>query len=299
MSNSSVSSAISASFDHKDYVDAANDAAKRTRTVTIVLVVASVLIFIGWYNSVLWGWPIDRIRRAFDANDQSIYRMIATNNTEIQKDAYRAQLQQAGLRAWIENVRFVRIPFFGIAFDVNDLGAIGGLGFITILMMMMYSLTSEIKNLKISFKEAVHHNQLSAFYHALAMRQVFTVPHMIGEERSRRLAIAPKLVCILPAFIFSLGMLYDYSTVFISPLFQFKDAFPSLAIEAIWLFPIWYLSVKCFKKQNRIDNIWEHYWNYIQNKKTSVVNLDPDLVADFGSSDDVNKALRSLRKKSP
>src|SRR5947209_3413915 len=61
------------SFDIKDYIDAATDAAKRTRTVTIVLVVASVMVFIGFWNSAQWSWAHDRLKNAFDPDDPTIY----------------------------------------------------------------------------------------------------------------------------------------------------------------------------------------------------------------------------------
>jgi hypothetical protein len=37
-------------------------------------------------------------------------------------------------------VRFVKVPFFGIGFDINDLGMFSGLGFSTILLILAFSL---------------------------------------------------------------------------------------------------------------------------------------------------------------
>jgi hypothetical protein len=316
MSNSPGRYVISPSFDIDNYIEATSDASKRTRANTIVLVVASVLLFIGWYNSLLWSWPIDRVRRAFDPQDMSIYKGLDIKNRpllnpELPKDGeqlvgyinkeglspadmYRLQMQWAVARGYVENVRFVRVPFFGIAFDVNDLGMIGGIGLITILLLMRYSLSREIKNLKISFREAAQHDQLAHFYHALAMRQVFTVPRMKNENVNRTLAMAPKFICILPAIVFSLVVVYDYFTVFSSwPLFTFREVVLQLTVEAIWFVLIWLLSVKCWERHSHIDGIWNSNWKRINSLKSSIVLLDEDLVEEFGDDVTVNRALRS------
>jgi hypothetical protein len=308
MSDQVVDYAVNSSFDINDYVDASNDAAKRTRTVTIILVVASVLIFIGFYNSARWSWALDRIRRAYDPAEESVLRALDTVNrpgilTEVDKQGYtpaenfRTQLQQATVRAYVENIRFVRVPFFGNAFDVNDLGTIGGIGLIIVLLLMRYSLSREIKNLNISFREAVHHNRLCAFYHALAMRQVFTVPHMKGEKRNALLATSPKIVCILPSIIFSLGVSYDYFSVFYYGLFSFKEVPFTLITGTVWLLVIWLLSLKCWERQSHINKIWDEHWDRIECKNSPVIRLEKELIEAFGNDDAANGALRNLLAK--
>ncbi|MGA9773316.1 MAG: hypothetical protein WBV94_30075 [Blastocatellia bacterium] len=295
--------ALSPSFNVRDYVKATNDAAKRTRTITIILVVASGLIFTGWYNSLIWSWPIDRVRRAYDPEDSTIFRSLdlehrtallrPNENGTTPTEKFRSDLQVAVSRAYVENVRFIRIPFVGIAFDVNDLGTIGGIGLIIILVLMRFSLSREIKNLRVSFREAVRHDQLCHFYHALAMTQVFTVPHMRGEKRNPRLALAPKLICILPAIIFSAGVTYDYITILTSyKQFNFSEVNFPMFLETLWLVIIWMLSYRCWERQSYINAIWNRFWKRLKLTKTSVILLDEDLVEKFGTDEAVNKALR-------
>lgn len=309
MSNSFESGAISSSFNINSYVKATTDAARRTRTVTIVLVVASVLVGIGYYNSLQWSWTHQRIQRAFDYSKYATDKIQDLIDPDRQLDLnkpedkaviaeYRKVFQEATAKSYVENVRFVRVPFFGIAFDVNDLGVIGGMGLVIVLLLMRYSLSREIKNLNISFREAVHHNQLPPFYHALAMRQVFTMPHMKGEARNRVLATAPKFICILPAVILTLGVGYDYYTVVIKHLFDFKAVYIPIIIETTCLAFIWVLSLRCWERQSHINNVWDQHWNKMGNLKSSVIRLDKDLVEEFGSDEAVNNTLRSLQVKS-
>lgn len=426
MTNSQANPTTNLSFNISDYVEITSEAAKRTRTVTIILVVASVLVFIGFYNSFYWSWPLTRITSVYDPQSASVYlalnadkhpkmwpnssqftvgdfidpiglanklvdqeellseylynqmtshtqqslaecvktnkltleflsNLAANFNEIIEKQSlfdekrfekinlpeeikerlnaqknkgneiarlnrllletayskeiakskdtkpivdFRKDLQESVVKAYVENIRFVRVPFFGIAFDVNDLGLIGGIGLIAILAMLVFSLSREIKNLNFSFEEAVNHGQLPAFYHMLAMRQVFTVPHMRDKERNRLLAIAPKFVCILPAIVFSIGVIYDYYSIFFFGLFDLSVVSKTLIFETIWLLFIWPLSYRCWKGQSKIDRIWDTYWNRIKGKKYSVIHLDAELVEKFGSDPAVNSALRSLQVNS-
>ncbi len=210
---------------------------------------------------------------------------------------FRTQLQQETVKAYVENIRFVRAPFFGIAFDVNDLGLVGGVAVIIILLLMRYSLSREIKNLNISLREAVDHGKLPAFYHALAMRQVFTVPHMKGEKRNKWLGVAPRIISILPAIVFLLGVSYDYYTT-IGPngLYDIEQVTFQLITETVWLALIFYLSVRCssdtlskqlrgakkirilktwFPEDNQLQTVFEEA---LENRNTRIELLlcDPD-----------------------
>src|SRR5579871_4027500 len=50
----------------QDYLDAAGDSAKRARTISISLVVASVLVFAGLLNSLQHSWMMSRLRLFHD-----------------------------------------------------------------------------------------------------------------------------------------------------------------------------------------------------------------------------------------
>lgn len=304
MHKPSTECAISPDFDLNYYVDASHDAAKRTRTVTILLVVACVLISIGWYNSLKWSWARDRVRQAYDLKDESIYKILSPDNPptndDLQAKSYRAQLQYATVNEYVENVRFIRVPFFGTAFDVNDLGTIGGLALITVLVLLRYSLSREIKNLNVSFEESVLHGRLCAFYHALAMRQLFTVPHMKGETRNQALARLPEVVAILPAIIFTLGVTYDWYSTLRLKVYSLKDVTFTLICESLWLLFIWALSLKCLGRKRHINGIWDKYWGRMSQKqevKPSVIMLDKELIEEFGNDEAVNNALREFQVK--
>lgn len=82
------------------------------------------------------------------------------------------------IKAYVVNVYFIRVPFFGVAFDINDLGAIGGLSLIVILIMLRLNLRNFIVSLRIGFKAARDAKQMEQFYDVLAGRQLFAFPDL-------------------------------------------------------------------------------------------------------------------------
>lgn len=295
-------------FNVKEYVDACEQSAKRTRWVVIVLVVACVLVFTGFYNSLNNAWMLQRIRAAYNPYSTFVEKKLNPEmnpafkvkiHEKIPQDEFREEFQKALVRSYIDNTYFIRAPFFGIAFDINDLGLIGGGSLIAVLVLLRFCLSSEIRNLTFSFREATQHEKLYPFYHALAMHQVFTVPSMRNQITGRLLRIAPKLVYLLPVVIFSVGVAYDYYTVLILRLFSFTDNWELLTIELIFLGLIAWLSWKCHRAQCDIDDIWETYWPRAFGLRSRVVLLDPFLMEFFKNDSDVNIALRQSIGLSP
>lgn len=213
----------------------------------------------------------DEIAKCYDIPKDTTGREMLTTPAEL----FRKEIQQESVRAHVENVRLVRAPFFGIAFDVNDLGVIGGIGFIIILLLLRHSLSREIKSLNRSFRVAYDTNQLRHFYHVLAIRQVFTVPEMEGEKQNRLLALSQKAVSILPVIVFSVVVYYDFSSVSYYDLFSWREVGSQLKGELFLLWPlILYLSLKCLERLRTIDSIWDDYWSKLPPKKSPIILLD-------------------------
>jgi hypothetical protein len=84
----------------------------------------------------------------------------------------------------IENSYIIKLPFFGVSFDINDLGFLGGLGIVIILSMLRLSLKTYILSLRIGIKAARKHNVESQFYDLLASRQLFAFPTLKDENQS-------------------------------------------------------------------------------------------------------------------
>lgn len=255
-----------------DFGEAARDSSRRTRTLLVVLVVACVLSLVGFLNSLETGWMLQRVRAASDPAAAYIAQKLefAPDMNPAARDA----LQGAIIRAYIDNAMTVRVPFFGVAFDVNDLGLMGGIGFLTILMLLRFSLRTEIASLRIAFKAAVRETagdraRLEAFYDLVAMQQVLTFPQMRDErsgwsiKRPRLLRAVPKLICFLPVVVYTMVAANDYQSQHVANVINPLHTRILLAYTGVLWVLILALASWCFARLMKIDRIWDEYWQLV------------------------------------
>lgn len=165
--------------DIQDYLDACGESAKRTRNVIVVLVIATVLVFAALLNSQQSNWMHRRLLKMGDMHSTYVESKLGTYpQREKYKDdiAYKDAIAQyerryndlwaAVVRTYVDTSLVIRVPFFGFSFDVNDLGFLGGTGFLTILVCLRFCLTREVNNLLLSFDQARHTSgvELREFY---------------------------------------------------------------------------------------------------------------------------------------
>ncbi len=175
--------------------------------------------------------------------------------------------------AFDDNVQFIDLPFFGSAIDVNDLGIVGGISLIVVLLLLRFSLSREIKNLNLSFKQAFYNEKLDYFYHLLAMKQVLTIPEMAGEEKNQTLTASSKLIFLFPVIVISFGVGYDFYSIFYYRFFDPRFVLTHLILESICVVIVIYLSGRCLERQMHIDEIWEEYdeiLNYYRKHNSTV-----------------------------
>lgn len=249
---------------------------------------------------------LQRIRAAYDPQSGFINKKLSTNeNPDFLKegpngkkpvDEFREEYQKSVVKSYVDNTYFIRAPFFGIAFDINDMGLIGGTSLIAVLVLLRFCLSREIRNLEFSFEEATQHEKLYQFYHALAMHQVFTVPSMRAIPTRKLLKVAPKLVYALPVAVYLFGAFYDYYTVFVLKLFSFRDNWTLLTLEAAFSVLILWLCWRCRNRQRDIDSLWAAYGPRAFGVRSRVFLLDPALVSFFEDDEAVNNALRESIK---
>lgn len=171
--------------------------------------------------------------------------------------------------AFDDKVLFLEVPFFGIAIDVNSLGAVGGISLIVILSLLRFSLSREIKNLNLSFRQAFYQGKLCEFYHWLAMRLVIVVPDMEGETKNQALSAGAKHICLLPLLVIIWGVGYDYYSIYI---YGFGEPDWHLVIETFCVFAIAYLSFRCVERFTHLDEIWEDYFLIIRKTPDELLN---------------------------
>lgn len=304
------------SLKFQDYLAAAGDAAKRTRTVIIVLVVGSVLTFVGLLNSLPDGWSVERLKKlsnagialtkrdAFEDPDKEIkdkdslkylekkigprpperfkYAACGPRFGDCEKETeeyaeYRKQCEQlyvAMVRTFVDNTFTIRVPFFGIAFDINYLGLLSGSGFVIILVLFLFTITRELANLKLAFEVARKRTQLWEFYHLLAMRQVLTIPPTENKQQSRlriffqwSSAFIPKVICLLPLFVYAAVTYNDYRTLETGQNINEFLTQSALYMDDFFVLFILLLTIACWKRWRRVDKAWKDHWRKAKEEK--------------------------------
>lgn len=262
------------SLDLQDYLDATSDASKRTRTVLIVLVAASVLAFAGFLNSLRASWMVSRIHKI--SNPQSEYVVEKLGYTpKDEKDPRYEEFYTSVVKSYVDNAFTVRVPFFGFSFDVNDLGLLGGLGFIVILALLRFSIRSEIVSLRLSFKAVAAESkkdpsQLAVFYDLLAMRQVLTMPYVEDSEKKWSahrpwiLQLISKLLCFVPVLVYTCVAWHDFKTLDIGDVLDHQRTQVLIGYTLFFWSAIFGLSIWCFVKWRRVDWLWGEYWKDVQ-----------------------------------
>jgi len=278
-------------LDIQDYLDASSEASKRARLMLIVMLVASALMTVGMLNSLDSSWMLRRII-ALDHNGMKKDYAASfigplpvpdqfSNEAEYNdaKGLYRRryeELNTAFIRSYVDSSLFIRVPFFGFSFDVNDLGLLGGIGFLIILGSLRFCLSRELENLHLSFEEAKKLGKLDEFYSLLAMKQVFTIPRTKYIRRTRFLVLAPKAVSLLPLVVYALVAWNDFSTSSIGDFLNKPRVRYQLLFESVTFVCLTILTTMIISRLIRLDALWKAYAPTEQDNRS--IQPDPTLM---------------------
>ncbi|HEX8557243.1 MAG TPA: hypothetical protein VF668_04025 [Pyrinomonadaceae bacterium] len=221
-----------------EYLKATTSSSDRSRAVLVAMITASVLVFTVIWNTGGWGksgggWLDARIRLregaldffdprfdpkspALAAADREFYGRVEEflglagfdRRNADDKGIILKEIEDLK-KIRTEQIRMIRVPFFGVIFDMNDLGLFAGITFTVVLLWLTFSLARERRNLKLTFKEAAERGQTRVCYDLLMMHQVLTVPPMRGQPFGRVWNAVPKLLYLIPAAIYFLQFKTD------------------------------------------------------------------------------------------
>jgi hypothetical protein len=164
-----------------EYIGSFKNASARGRRVLYSVIVATILIGVATWNLRDTGWPNAHVWLAGQLHDAP-------------KDMLRPQLERWYAERFVHQMLIVNVPVLGIAIDVNDLGLIGGVALVLLMLLFMIALAREHENLCLAFYKARRICELEGerdnaegaanfLYHALAMGQVLTHPPTLARWR--------------------------------------------------------------------------------------------------------------------
>jgi hypothetical protein len=176
-----------------------------------------------------------------------------------------------------ECVKTIKIPFFNISFDINDLGPIGGFSFFILLLILYYSLKREYENLNtvhtFIFKN-FNEEDRSNYYYLISMSQVLSSPQLpivemkaSSNPKISKESVIKKLSNIfhkhfskalyfLPFVLLLMIFIYDYCTMDIG--ININDFNTQLTVWGELAFTVLILicTLMCIFFAVKLDNKW-------------------------------------------
>lgn len=198
----------------------------------------------------------------------------------------KKEFYSALMKSYVDNTFTIKVPFFGITFDVNDLGLLSGFAFLILLILFRFSLMREYENTYLAF-EAVEDDKeiLVPFYNLLSMRQVLTIPPILKpipgmqhREGFRWATIIPKILSFLPFGTLTVVVINDFLTQNIGDILSSGHTlFLYIASVALGVLVL-VTTVSCLRVWINIDNEWHKRWKNIKGR-ASIAPLSPRTTA--------------------
>jgi hypothetical protein len=263
----------------QEYLKAAIEASKRTRFVTLMIAITSVLVLVGLVNSFKGEWMLERLWALSDPHNKYVETKIGKApaqcdflvrekpplNSVIQSysvavvkydQAYDA-VYKAMVGAYVDRLS-TKVPLFGFSVDSNDLGMVGGLAFIIILLMYILSLIREAENVRMAREQARLRGQQKDFYDALSMWQVLNIP-VSRELKQSEWAWVGHVICATPLFLIFLSLLVDLSTHDVATMISSSHSTIQVCVEALWVTIIIFLTRNASLRLSELHNLWTEW----------------------------------------
>lgn len=271
----------------RDYLDAAGDAAKRARFVIVVIVITSILTFAGFLNSLQVHWMVQRIQAT--ANDKGLQdaqrSYVATKFPQIKDqttfDNTKKEFYSALIKSYVDNTFTIKVPFFGITFDVNDLSLLSGLAYFILLILFRFSLMREYENTHLAFEAVGDKDNMVSFYNLLAMRQVLTIPPVLKpiprtqhDEGFRWATVIPKVLSFLPFVTLTIVVIHDFRTQHIGDILSSGHTLFLYVASVTLCVLVFVTTISCLRVWINIDHEWRDRWKAIRGR-ASITPLSP------------------------
>lgn len=159
--------------------------------------------------------------------------------------------------ARMQKVLIIEVPFFGVSFDLNDLGMVSGLTFLAIIMMLRFCLSRELRNLKYIFEVAKNQGAIAIYYDLLAMRQVFTVPRAKEYPKSQPYELLPKFLIFLPLGVHFVVIGHDLFSIDYGRSISEGNTYFVTFMSILFFLLIMASTKACLKLWKEIDYEWE------------------------------------------
>jgi hypothetical protein len=278
----------------------------RVRYVLIAITVTSILIFAGHYNALSESWFNSRLSLARLALETKAWEPTSSQPETPQAETAREWAKARRLRTeedvkeqinFLEELRInhfliLQMPIFGVSFDVNDLGLLGSIALLTMLLMLLFAMARQSENLYLSLWKVKEiwrlegrvdkpDSDANLVYHSLAMHQHFSNPPTLARWKIGRLRNLANIFLSLPLLAQAWGLYLDWSTRDVGVIVNGTGTIVSLWVQAVACLIMLVLIVCCYLFIRANDIRWNNTFLLINrrlraNAAESLENIDPD-----------------------
>jgi hypothetical protein len=247
----------------REYVEAFRTSSNRARFALYVLIVATVLIGITNRNGHRGGWPLRRID-AWYGSPVSAGTPFFGGDTVLLKIVREEYVKQFTGRTVLTSS-----PILGFSIDVNDLGLIGGITLVLLMLVLVLCLLREHENLYLALfkvrllcseegaESQMGNSRANLLYHSLAMSQVISSPPTLARwRRWKILRYVSDAVFFAPFFVHAWVVWKNWGTREIAALYG-AEVTSSLVYQAGLGIMILLLSTVASTYSRAIAKRWE------------------------------------------
>ena len=236
----------------------------------IVITVASILLFVGHYNSRTDSWFNSRLKLAYLAMHEKVWLAKEGELSGVKELArlwassrqYQTEEEIKEHIKTLEDARthrllLLEVPFFGVSHDVNDLGIFGSIALSVLMIMLTFSMSRQHENLYLALWrvrriwDLENRNQsptshANLIYHTLAMSQQFSQPPSLARWKTRRFKRLSRVLLLSPLIVQTLSFIHDWNTRELGIIVNERATWTSLFIQAAALVVVFALTSICY-----------------------------------------------------
>jgi hypothetical protein len=290
-------------MDHElqQYVQSYTASSDRVRHLILISAVASILALVAFRNSLtidslpsnwldaraekariavrnkLWNDPESRLKICYERGPEAARFVdscseVAENvgwviGRRHGKDSLKAHLEKLE-QLRVERNMLVSVPWLGIYFDINDLGAFSAISLALLSMTLCFSMARQHENLYLCLwkvrriadrekRDDDGESQANILYHALAMAQVFTRPPTLARWRPRHGGgWAIRFLLVVPLAIQLLIFVSNIQSLPTALSFSPRAIIFSMSVQVLFLLPLIFCTFACFAYSRGSDIRW-------------------------------------------
>jgi hypothetical protein len=282
----------------EQYIHSFTVSSDRVRYLLLISLVASILAFMAYWNSLPINWLDTRTEKARIAFRNELWRepgrrldicrsqgpaaaefldpcevvaenlpwVIGRKHSEVSLKAHLEKLEQIR----VDRALLVRVPWLGIDFDINDLGAFSAISFSLVAMTLCFALARQHENLYLclwkvrKLAEGDQHpdrgdSEANFLYHALAMAQVFTRPPSLArwhrDPWSRWVVQSLLFIPLAVQLLITLSNAYSFG---VAHSMSSWAANLNMALQVIFTLLVASYVLPCYFYVRAIDKRWHH-----------------------------------------